>query len=496
MAQIMDCRQKNPEPGMDNADKQLVRRVLDKVMVNGVQYADLRIESSVGLSIRMAKGNSPEIEKILKKGYMVRVLYQGAWGFAAGQGRDEKAVEDTLTRALAMARAAAEFSPVKISLAPVEPVSAYYQTPIQKDPALVSLSDKVSLLESCFENIKGPHLIRATGILAENRVNKVFASSEGALIVQDLVECGGGISAFAAHEGEVQRRTYPGMVFGDIGSRGWEYVEGLDLVGNAPRLAQEAQDLLFAEACPLQKNKLILTPSMMAIQIHESAGHPTELDRVYGYERTLSGGTFLMPDKKGGFRYGSDLVNITADATAPGGRGTFGYDDEGVPAQKTPLVKNGIFQNYLSSRETAARLGVTPSGAARADAWNHIPLIRMTNINLEPGETSFEDMIADTDDGILMDSPRMWSIDSLRLNFQFGAEIAWEIKDGRKGKMLKNPTYGGITPEFWRKCDRVGDEKKWRLTGFACGKGEPLQFEISIGHGAPPTRFHDVQIGV
>jgi TldD protein len=204
----------------------------------------------------------------------------------------------------------------------------------------------------------------------------------------------------------------------------------------------------------------------------------------------------LTPEKLGNFRYGSEVVNITADATVQGGLGSFGYDDEGVPAQRTYLVKDGIFVGYLTSRETASRFGQRSNGTMRADGWSNIPLIRMTNINLEPGEWDLEDLIADTDEGMYMEMNKSWSIDDKRLNFQFGTEIAYEIKKGKQGGLLKNATYAGMTPQFWASCDAICNEEYWDVWGTPnCGKGQPSQ-SAHVGHGASIARFRNVQVGV
>ena len=283
-----------------------------------------------------------------------------------------------------------------------------------------------------------------------------------------------------------------------MGRGGYEIVRRQGLKETAGPLAEEAVELLTAPQCPSGRFTIILDPSQLYLQVHESCGHPTELDRVFGTEASYAGTSFLTTDKlESGFRYGSDLIDITADATAPGGMGTFGWDDEGVAAQAVPLIKNGIFVGYLSSRETAPRIDRQSGGAMRADGWNRIPLIRMTNINLlpKPG-MSLDDIVADTDDGLYLASNRSWSIDDRRLNFQFATEVAYEIKNGRKGRLFKNPTYTGITYEFWRSCDAVGDERSYVMLGTPnCGKGEPGQTG-HVGHAVPGARFRDVQVGV
>jgi TldD protein len=232
------------------------------------------------------------------------------------------------------------------------------------------------------------------------------------------------------------------------------------------------------------------------LQIHESCGHPTELDRVFGTEAAFAGRSFLTTEKRNQLRYGSDIVNLTADSVRPTGLGTFGWDDEGVPASSCPLVRNGLFEGYLMSRETAATLGLSSNGCMRAEGWNRIPLIRMTNVSLEPGNWNLDDIIADTDDGIWMETNRSWSIDDMRLNFQFGTEIGYEIKNGKRGRLLRNCTYGGMTPEFWNSCDAIANANHWKIWGTPnCGKGEPMQM-MGTGHGASPARFRNVRIGV
>jgi TldD protein len=332
---------------------------------------------------------------------------------------------------------------------------------------------------------------------AAQRERKILGATDGTFTDQTITHVGAAIEANAVEGDDHQRRSYPDAG-GAWGAAGFEYVDSLDLVGNAPRMAAEAEALLTAAHCPSGATTIILDPSQLYLQVHESCGHPSELDRVFGTEASYAGTSFLTTDKLGsGFRYGSDIVTIVADATVPGGLGTFGWDDEGVAAQAVPLVQEGIFAGYLSSRETAPRIGRRSGGAMRADGWNRIPLIRMTNVSLMPVPgMSLEDIVADTDDGLYLASNRSWSIDDRRLNFQFATEIAWEIKGGRLGRMFKDPTYAGITYEFWRSCDAIGDASSWRMLGTPnCGKGEPGQVG-HVGHGVSGARFRNVEVGV
>jgi TldD protein len=329
------------------------------------------------------------------------------------------------------------------------------------------------------------------------RTKKWFANTEGAFTEQTIIESGGGISATAVAQGEVQVRSYPNSFRGQFSTGGWEIVQELDLPGHAQQVAEEAVALLSADPCPADlTTTLILGGSQLALQVHESCGHPTELDRVFGTEAAYAGTSFLTTEKLGRFQYGSEVVNLTQDSIRPNGLGTFGWDDEGIPAQSTPLVKDGLFVGYLMSRETAVKLGIESNGCMRASGWNRIPLVRMTNVSLEPGEWDFDDLIADTDEGIYMETNRSWSIDDKRYNFQFGTEVGYEIKDGKLGRLLKNCTYTGITPEFWNSCDAVCSADDWRMWGTPnCGKGQPSQV-AHTGHGAAPARFRNVRVGV
>ncbi len=366
-----------------------------------------------------------------------------------------------------------------------------------RDPFAVDLSEKVALLTRASEEMRRVEGIAVASASTEiGRIRKLFASTEGSYIEQDLVETGCLMEATAVGGGEVQNRSYPNSVGRHMGTEGWELVERFDLPGNAGRIAEEAAALLQADQCPSGEMTVILDGSQTALQVHESCGHPIELDRVFGTEAAFAGTSFLTTDKLGTFRYGSEAVNISIDATIPGGLGTFGYDDEGVPAQRAVVVDRGVFVGYLTSRETAAKLGGRSNGAARASGWDRIPLIRMTNVNLEPGEWSLDDLITDTDDGVYMQTNRSWSIDDKRLNFQFGTETAWEIKGGKLGRMLKNPTYTGTTPQFWGSCDAVCGGDSWMVWGVPnCGKGQPEQVG-HVGHGAAPARFRNVRVGL
>lgn len=476
--------------------RDLVMRALDTARNQGAEYADVRVVyrrvESVTVHNRAAEGLVSE-ESV---GFGVRVIADGAWGFAASASLTLPEADRVAALAVRIAKASARTRGPKVDLGEPYRITGSYRTPVVKDPFAVSLDEKIGLLLQSTETmLRVPSIVRAQGRLVAWRETKTFGSTEGSFIEQEITESGCYISATAADEGEVQNRSYP-QNFGHQATAGYEFIERWRLADNAERVANEAAALLTAKPCPSGVTTVILDGSQVALQIHESCGHPIELDRVLGTEAAFAGTSFLTLDKVGRFRYGSDVVNITADATIPGGLGSFGYDDEGVPAQRTPIVVGGTFVAYLTSRETATVLGQRSNGSMRADGWGAIPLIRMTNVSLEPGEWTLEDLIADTEEGIYMETNRSWSIDDRRLNFQFGTEIAYEIKKGKCGDLLKNATYTGITPQFWGSCDAVCNRDHWEVWGTPnCGKGQPEQI-AHTGHGAAPARFRNVQVGV
>jgi TldD protein len=326
----------------------------------------------------------------------------------------------------------------------------------------------------------------------------VFASTEGALYDQRVVECGGGLTATAVEGDEVQVRSFPGSHRGDTMQAGYEHFDSMTLVAEAPRVADEAIALLSADRCPSTTTTLILDGEQLALQVHESVGHAVELDRVLGGEASYAGVSWVPPDGIGTLQYGSELMNVTADATSAGGLGSYRWDDEGVEGRAVPIVRDGILRGFLSGRESAALIGMErSSGCMRSDGFARQPIVRMTNVNLEPGDAgTLEDLIAATERGIYMETNRSWSIDQRRLHFQFGTEIAWEIEDGRRTRMLRNPTYAGVTPRFWASLDAICSRPAWKLWGVLnCGKGEPGQ-SMHVSHGAAPARFRDVQVGI
>jgi TldD protein len=474
--------------------RELCHAAVDAAIGAGASYADARAVVRRAQSAATKNGRVEAVTDLETEGIGVRVLVDGAWGFACDRRLSNEGARDAALRAFRFARAAGGRG--ERALVPLAASSGSYRTPAEIDPFGVSLADKVAICLRAEQALHHDTVKVTEASVRAQREHKLLVTSDGAEIEHELVECGGGIDAIAVSDGGYQMRSYPSAHGGSSSQRGWEYVQGLDLEREAPRVAEQAAALLRADPCPSLVTTVVLDAEQMQLQVHESVGHPTELDRVYGTEASYAGTSFLKPGDLGSLRYGSEKMHITADSTTPGGLGTFGFDDEGVPARSEAIVAEGVLRGFLTSRETAARIGSGGGGSMRADGWNRMPLVRMTNLHLEPGDGTFEDLLADVDEGVYLETNKSWSIDDKRLNFQFGTQIAWEIKGGKLGRMLRDATYTGITPQFWGSLDAVAGQDTWRMQGLTnCGKGQPGQ-SAHVSHGAPPCRFRNVQVGL
>lgn len=477
--------------------KELIKEVLDFLKSNGADYSDIRILDRTRESISTEDLRVNNLENSRSKGVGIRVIYDGSLGFASSQNIDN--IKIVAEKALRIAKSSRTIQKEKINLAPKDIVVDHYSTPIEIDPFTVSKSVKIDLLISAEEAMRsGGKLFKTKGFMQFQKEEKTFADTEGSYITQTLYESGAGIEAVASDEHDRQIRSYPTSFGGNHGTGGYEFVTFLELIANGKLIGKEAEILLHAEECPSGVYDLIIDSSQMVLQIHESVGHPLELDRIFGSEAAYAGMSFITVDKKeNSFKYGSEHVTIVADGTLNQGLGTFGYDDDGVKAQSTTLIDKGILKNFLTSRDTAYKIGETSNGTNRADGWNNTPIVRMTNISLMPGSYELEELLAGIDYGFYLSTNTSWSIDDKRVNFQFATEIAYEIKDGKlTGKIFKNPIYTGITPEFWGSCDGICNEKYWKLYGVPnCGKGQPGQ-SAHVGHGSSPARFRNVKVGV
>ena len=473
---------------------------LDTARVRGASFADTRVIDVRLRNLSTKNGQVGTLSEQESQGIGVRALADGSWGFASTDQLTREGVQACAARAVAIARASALAKRHDVVMAPEQAYVDTWQNPFIKDPFEIPVDRQLALLLTAdHEMSKVTGISFAESSMEFRRIEQWYASTIGSRIHQVKMHAGAGIVAMSFAGNEIQKRSYPASFGGQHQLGGYELVESLDLPGNAERIAQEAVALHQAIPCPDGHRDIILESSQLGLQIHESIGHPIELDRVLGMEANFAGMSFLTLDKLNTLRYGSDIVNVVADARLEHGPGlgTFGYDDEGVPAQCTDIIKNGQFTGYLTNRETAAALGLNRSGGTmRGESWNRLPIIRMTNISLLPGHWSYDGLIADTDDAILMETNRSWSIDDRRYHFQFSTEIGWEIKNGRKGRMIKNPSYSGITTEFWNSCDAICSREHWTLWGTPnCGKGQPMQ-TMGTGHGAAPSRFRNVRVGV
>jgi TldD protein len=463
----------------------------------GGAYADARFVRQRSEFVATRNGEIDDLNRDEDEGIGVRVRFGGAWGFAATRDTSKAGAEAALDRALAIARAQPRADPTP--LAPEPPARGEHRGGEGSDPFEIPLERKLERLlqadAACGSderiNLRQVHF----GAYARDTI---FASTEGALYDQLIVEPGGGLDVTATGNEEEQTRSFPGSHRGDTRQAGYEHFDEMPLVDAAPRMVEQAIALLTADPCPSTTTTLILDGEQLALQVHESVGHAVELDRVLGGEASYAGISWVPPDAIGSLQYGSELMNVTADATSPGGLGSYRWDDEGVEGRAVPIVRDGVLRGFLAGRESAAAIGLDRStGCMRADGFARQPIVRMTNVNLEPGDAgSLDDLIAATDAGIYMETNKSWSIDQRRLHFQFGTEIAWEIKDGERVRMLRNPTYAGVTPRFWSGLDAVCSRPMWKLWGVLnCGKGEPGQ-SMHVSHGAAPARFRNVQVGI
>ena len=475
--------------------RHLAQLALDTAAQRGASYADVRLIRKRSQSLGTEDERVAYLSDSESFGFGVRVIVDGAWGFAASSVVEKQEIERVAAEAVEIARVSASVKGEPVSLVP-EPVrEERFESGREIDPFDVEVSDKVGLLLEINERLLKPELVKkARSQMRFSRVERLLATNEGSVLESDIITSMVAYNATAVDEHDARGRSHepPPM------TRGYEIVDAEDLLANTERVADEAIGHLKADECPVGVRDLVLDPRHLSLTMHESCGHPTELDRALGMEESLAGRSFLTPDKRGSFRYGSDRVNFVADNTLPGGLATFGFDDDGVAGQRWHIVENGIFAGYGTSREVAGKIGLDRStGCCRADSFGSIPIVRQPNLSLMPGPEPLtpEELIGDTRDGIYIDGRGSFSIDQMRLNFQFGGDAFWEIKNGKLGRRLKNVTYQAITPEFWGSCDAICDERFWVPNGVQnCGKGDPGQV-AEMTHGAATARFRQVQVG-
>jgi TldD protein len=475
---------------VDTGLLELALRAVDSALAAGAEYSDARTIERRWEVFSTSEGTL-ESQEGQELGLGVRALVGGSWGFSASD-RLEQAEADRLGRHAVEIAQAGSMLRSGVRLAPVTPSKFSGQGPCRQDPFAIGAEQKADLLRRCaaaMQAVAGVKSCFAT--LDFLREDRLFVSSAGSQIRQVFTDSGGGLRAIAVGDGAIQQRSYP-HIFGWHAERGgWEVIERLDLEGQATRVAEESVQLLSAPYCPEGPATVILDGSHTSIQLHETLGHALELDRVLGMEAATAGTSFLMPDGLGSLAAASERVNVVVDATASEGIGSFFYDDDGVRAEPHALIAAGRHVDYLSSFDTAPVIGCSSTGCSRSAGWKHVPLVRMTTVNLE---LSLEDLIADTEEGLLLETTRSWSIDDQRLNFQFGTELAREIKHGRVGRLYRGPVYSDRTPQFWGRCDAVAGPGERRWYGVnRCFKGQPGQL-VRLSHAVSPARFRGVEM--
>jgi TldD protein len=474
----------------------LLDAAVGEATAGGACYADVRLGETQELRLYAVSGRAPDERVEGSLGLGVRVLVDGVWGFASLPLRDAGDAVLAARLAVTNARAAAAGSRERVVLPPRPAECGRYQSQAGLDPFAVPAAARERVVAEALAAATGTAgVLQAQAGINAKRSHRYFASSEGSRQEQHFVESGGMVLAVAGGQQLVQRRSYPNSFHGNTAAAGWEYVEGLRLPEEAARLGAEAVQLLTAPVVDSGASDLVIGPAQLALQIHESAGHALELDRILGDEANFAGRSFIGRDAIGTLRYGAPEVNMVADATVPGTRGSFMFDDEGTRTRRTMLITNGIVTNFLSSRDSAARIGAESTAAARSDGWGFLPLCFATNVFLEPGTGTTEELLDRMGDGYYLDDNRSWSIDSRRLNFQFGTEVAWEVRKGKRGRLVRDFSYGGITPQFWGSLEATAGPAEFRTFGMPCGKGEPKEWGF-LSHGAAPSLFRNVRIGV
>lgn len=481
--------------------QELATLAIDLIRQAGCEYGDIRLCTYRRQKLIARDRSLKDLADNLSSGFGVRVLLKGAWGFAASHNKSPEKVIRVVNLAVETAKGSYLSQQEPVKLVPVPAYQDSYTTPINLDPFTISIGEKAQLLLEINEKLlsyEQEGIKKAYSFLSFTKEEKTFASTEGSLIQQTIYRSYPGFGCTAIADGDAQGRSYERPPL----NIGYEHVDQLDLLGNVDRVAREAVEKVAAPEYPSGPTTLILKPSNIYLTIHESVGHPTELDRVYGYEANFAGTSFATTDKLGKLAYAAPWVNFKADRTQLGGRGTMGYDDEGVKAQEWYVVKDGRLVDYLTDRETAYRLGRSSSnGSAYADSWASVPIVRIPNLGLEPGEVggsntaTLEEMIADTDQGILIDGTGSFSIDQQRRNFQFGGDAFWKVEGGKVVGMLKNVTYHSMTTDFWNSVDAIGPASQREQCGTAfCGKGEPIQL-AQMTHSCVPVRVRNIQVG-
>ncbi len=479
-----------------------IKQQIERLKAAGATYVDARwYPFEEANFLMMWNGNLKSTTSTRESGIGVRVLYKGAWGFSASS--DLSDLPALFDKALDNARSAAQRVTFPIRLAEKDAIQARFESPCRINPFEVPLADKVAFLKAMDDQMNQPGVFQRRADLTFMRKQIVFIDSEGSEIEKLITEVFSTLEVDGLDENGVSHeRKFHLNRRGD--SRGWESIDTQLFSENAERIVREMNQILAAEPCPKEDRDVILLPGIMFLQTHETIGHALELDRILGYELAYAGGSFVTLDDFGSLRYGSEKLTARADATLPNSPGSFGFDDDGVPAQNTTLIDKGILVGAITGRQMVEEANARAKkpvfagsgGANRATAFYRVPIERMTNINIDPGtDGTLDDIVRSTARGVVMDGERSWSIGSNREQFHFATEIAWLVEDGQITRVVKNPTYKGSTVKFWNSLSAVGDKSTWKMEYVDnCGKGQPNQI-MQLGHGVPVCRFDQVRIG-
>jgi TldD protein len=466
---------------------EMAELALKRVRESGAEYGDIRLMQSRSQTISGEDRRIASVRDVADSGFGVRALYHGGWGFAASSILSLEEVPRVADLAIEIAKGSASLASEKARLVD-EPIHRdRVVTANRIDPFTVPLDQKTMLLQDVMEYVqRQPEVVRSHASLWARGDKKLFVSTEGTRLEFDLLAGQGEFTATARHDGRFASRTFTTPHL----RTGYELIESANFMAEAPRIASQAVEKVKAPAVRPGTYDLVLDPEHLSLTMHESCGHPSELDRALGYEANYAGTSFLTPEKRGSFQYGSSQVNLVADNTEPDTLAATGYDDDGVACQKWDIVREGVFVGYCTNREVASKIGEARSkGSNRADSWGSVPIVRIANIGLEPGQASLQDLLADVKRGIYIEGHGSYSIDQRRYNFQFGGDAFWFIENGKRTHMLRDVIYHGITPEFWNSCDGVADRRYRRRYGFiTCGKGQPGQSGW-MTHAASHARF-------
>ncbi len=471
---------------MDNYEQRLARH-----MPTDIEYVSFRLhlERSEGLTVRDGVVEPPH--NGYEAGVMITVWDREGMGYAATSDLSDAGIEAALAGARAWAERTAGL--VVLARSPLAHGSGTYVSAVDRSFAATTLADRIALLAVQEQRLRiHARIVDSVASLYRVDSDTLLLTNRGGRVRQSFHNVFPNLRVTANAGANTQTRTYGGGAY--CGQGGLEVLDRFGFGEAAPRLAEQALELLDAPPCPTGSMDLLLAPDQMILQIHESIGHPLELDRILGDERNFAGTSFVQPEMFGTYRYGSDLLNVTFDPNVAGQMASYAFDDDGTVATRGHLIRGGLLERGLGGTISQARSGVAGVANSRACAWNRPAIDRMANLNVEPGEMSFAELVGSVEHGVYLETNNSWSIDDSRNKFQFGCEYGRLIEDGELTTVVRNPGYRGVSATFWRSLRGVGNADTWQVMGTPnCGKGEPNQV-IWVGHASPACLFGDVAV--